>query len=123
MDSGNSSSTKHNRRRSIVDKVTSEYHIFSSHDSGQIKSAVIHTTVNILGIVILSLLYFNYLLLKPYLYIFLWALAISIPLHSLKSFMVSILRRKNILAAYENPTLFAISVEFTKLFLNVNYMS
>ena len=119
MNSNSTGGSKQERRSSLADAISSGHGFFSPH-SNEIKSAVINTSVHILGIAILSILYFNYLLLQPYLYIFLWSLAISIPLHSLKNFLVSVLKRKSNLEIHENPSYSLILTELSRLFLNVN---
>ncbi|KAJ1985354.1 hypothetical protein H4R34_000008 [Dimargaris verticillata] len=53
-------------------------------DRDQLKIAVIHFIVHIIGLAFLVALWLNYVLLQPYFSALFWAAALSVPLHALK---------------------------------------
>ncbi|KAJ1930532.1 hypothetical protein IWQ60_000229 [Tieghemiomyces parasiticus] len=61
-------------------------------DRDQVKVAVLHFIVNVVGLAFLVAIWLNYLLLRPYFSALFWAAAISVPLHSLKAAIVTHLR-------------------------------
>jgi hypothetical protein len=81
------------RRQSPSGKLASSQIFDWSGNDSPLNIAFINTAVNLLGFIFLCMMYFNYLLLQPYLYIFLWSAVFSIPLHSLKSFLADVVLR------------------------------
>lgn len=60
-----------------------------------VKNACIQALVNLLAVISCCILYFNYILLQPYLYVFVWAILLSVPLHTLKNVLIDIIIQQN----------------------------
>lgn len=89
---GESPSLRKERRRSIFQSQLLNVAVNDIfNDNHAVKTAIIQCSVNIFGLLFVLILYYNYILLQPYFYAFLWALLLSIPLHGLKRLIISII--------------------------------
>ncbi|RKP35936.1 hypothetical protein BJ085DRAFT_35618 [Dimargaris cristalligena] len=63
-------------------------------DREQLKIAVLHFIVNVVGLAVLIAVWLNYVLLQPYFSALFWAAALSVPMHALKKHIVAYLREE-----------------------------
>ncbi|KAJ1958221.1 hypothetical protein IWQ62_004936, partial [Dispira parvispora] len=63
-------------------------------DREQLKVAVLHFIVNVVGFAVFIAIWLNYVLLQPYFSTLFWAAALSVPLHALKRLVVSRIRQE-----------------------------
>lgn len=61
---------------------------FYGIEDTHIKVALLNFTINLIGGIVLIAIYYNYILLTPYFSPFFWAVMISIPLHSIKNYLI-----------------------------------